>query len=608
MLRTLIVFIVLIYSFLGMAQRTPNRLVISGTVLGYTYDGSKSLFKKKKATEIEGSITGVNLLVKKGNAEVSSSETGLGGEFDLSLEIGSKYLITYTKSGYGTSAFEVDLMTIPTNYSEKGLVLENIQLILNDYESDKPQDNGGSLGCVRFNEKHEKFEFEPTQYEQKKRLFKNQEDNTPLNLMLNSIGKNAEKNTLFAIELDIETPNTTRRYSSRSGELVEEDSLLLDSTGFSVHQQKLNEVELTEGNDLLTKEGIAAFEKQIEEERAQLEIDKSQAITELDFFSIAAREKLLASAERELETAKAYIAEQEAKLAAKSNLISALIGLGILLAILLGLVVVGYFIKKKHNHVLATKNKKITDGINYAVKIQESVLLSQNQIHEIFPKHCLYYQPLDQVSGDFYWFSKVGNEAIVAAIDCTGHGVPGAFMSLIGNTLMNQIVNEKGITKPKEILRQLHDGVVNALQQYEGEAAQDGMDASVCTINLTTKELKFCGALNEAYLVRNGQVETLIANLFSIGGTERRGDRLKLKQHKLTLAEGDRIYLFSDGYMDQFGGANDEKMNISRFKALLSNLSTVSMNNQKQEFENTLNNWRGNTPQTDDVLVIGVEV
>ena len=184
-------------------------------------------------------------------------------------------------------------------------------------------------------------------------------------------------------------------------------------------------------------------------------------------------------------------------------------------------------------------------------------------------------------------------------------------MSLIGNTLMNQIVKEKKIYKPGEILKNLHEGVVESLsQEADEEAAQDGMDMSICSIDKTTGELVFSGAMNPVYIVQNGEFKELSANLRGIGGVLRRKRKKEISfaEESIKLSKGDMVYLFSDGYMDQFGGENKEKFNISRFREMLLSIYKLPTDEQESKVETSLNNWMGSNHQVDDICVIGVRI
>ncbi len=255
-------------------------------------------------------------------------------------------------------------------------------------------------------------------------------------------------------------------------------------------------------------------------------------------------------------------------------------------------------------------NIQITDSINYAQRIQKSILIPEYEIQAYFPEMFVFYRPRDIVSGDFYWFSKIEDEHIIAAIDCTGHGVPGAFLSMIGNTLLNQIVNEKRTTKPDEILLMLHFGILTALQQNKEETeTEDGMDMSLCSINKNQKRFRFSGAKNNLYVMQDDKLKILKANYHSIGGKPlREGMDVEFTSFDFMYDDNTSIYMLSDGYLDQFGGKNDDKFNTPRFKELLIANKDIPMQEQKQIFNETMDNWIGNNKQLDDMLVLGISL
>jgi serine phosphatase RsbU (regulator of sigma subunit) len=264
---------------------------------------------------------------------------------------------------------------------------------------------------------------------------------------------------------------------------------------------------------------------------------------------------------------------------------------------------------KMQASILKEKNTQIIDSINYARRIQDSILLPETEIQKYLPEAFVFYKPKDIVSGDFYWFSKVDEKLVLAAVDCTGHGVPGAFMSMIGNMLLNEIVNERRITKPDEILRQLHKGITNALTTNSEVKADDGMDVSLCTIDPRQKRFQFAGAKNHLYVIQGDKLKVLKASLHSIGGRPLRPDAVvEFTSYDFMYDDNTSIYMMSDGYMDQFGGLEDTKFNTTRFKEMLLENRNLSMNQQKEIIGRTLSEWKGNKEQVDDILVVGVKL
>ncbi|HRG01098.1 MAG TPA: two-component regulator propeller domain-containing protein [Bacteroidia bacterium] len=261
--------------------------------------------------------------------------------------------------------------------------------------------------------------------------------------------------------------------------------------------------------------------------------------------------------------------------------------------------------------IIEHKNIEITDSIKYAKNIQEALLPSLNEIDKLFANSFVLYMPKDIVSGDFYWFAKNGNTRFIAAVDCTGHGVPGAFMSIVGNTLLNEIVNEKKITVPGDILLELHKGVKIALNQNAMEfERRDGMDITLCAFTDGSNEVQYAGANRPLWIYRkdrNYELEIIKATKFPIGGLELEEARV-YQNHIVQLNNGDCLYLFSDGYADQFGGPKGKKFMLTNLqKVLLENIEHP-MEVQKQKLMEAFMDWKSDAEQIDDVLVIGIRI
>jgi ligand-binding sensor domain-containing protein/serine phosphatase RsbU (regulator of sigma subunit) len=251
---------------------------------------------------------------------------------------------------------------------------------------------------------------------------------------------------------------------------------------------------------------------------------------------------------------------------------------------------------------LAQKNKDITDSIRYAKRIQFAILPAEIPFADTF----ILFKPKDIVSGDFYWLNVIGDLEFLAAVDCTGHGVPGAFMSIIGYNSLNKIVKEHEIYTPSEILDRLNYEVTSTLKRTdsEGGAIQDGMDMSLMCYNKKTGILQFAGAFNPLWMVRNGELEEIKADRFPIGRSKLDTEK-KFTNVEIKVQHGDTFYFFSDGYADQFGGKTGKKFKSKPMKDLLVALQHLPMSSQKEVLESTLEAWRGEIEQVDDVLVIG---
>ncbi|MDX2306214.1 MAG: SpoIIE family protein phosphatase [Microscillaceae bacterium] len=256
---------------------------------------------------------------------------------------------------------------------------------------------------------------------------------------------------------------------------------------------------------------------------------------------------------------------------------------------------------------LEKKNRDITSSIAYAQRIQEAILPSDKLIGKGFLEHFVLYIPKDIVSGDFYWFAEKNEHALIAAVDCTGHGVPGAFMSIIGYSNLNKIVMEQGLTNPADILATLDKEVSDSLNQQDGGSqSRDGMDVALCSLNIYEKKLSFAGAYRPLYLFRDQEVMEYKGNSFPIGGNFKYKKQKNFNCHEITLLKGDTLYIFSDGFPDQFGGPENRKYMSKNFKSLLKRIQQENLNTQKEIIYQEFLSWKGDYKQMDDILVIGL--
>lgn len=258
--------------------------------------------------------------------------------------------------------------------------------------------------------------------------------------------------------------------------------------------------------------------------------------------------------------------------------------------------------------ILAEKNKEITDSINYAKRIQQSILPSDDRIKQHFSNHFIYYQPRDIVSGDFYWFREFdSNKLLIAAADCTGHGVPGAFVSFVCNSSLNSVITEFGISNPGEILDKTSELVQAAFAQYGENDVKDGMDIALCSFTKTDTgiHLKYSGAHNSACVISNGNLIVLEATKQPIGSVE---IKEKFVTQSLDLNKGDVVYLFTDGFIDQFGGPKNKKYKSKNFYFFLNKIASEKIDAQKTLLQKELDRWMGTQFQVDDILVIGIQV
>lgn len=408
-------------------------------------------------------------------------------------------------------------------------------------------------------------------------------------------------------------------------------------------KSRKNELEITK----LRKQTLdAELDKQQTEEELNKQTDELLRTKDsLDFLDLKNKEHLaqidLLTKQREIEDLK--IKDQESRLKnqelvikekdARHRFITAII-----VSLILGIItlsVLAYFIYKnlrqkkqysdqieKQFGVIKHQHENITNSINYAQKIQNAMLPNENSYERLFEDSFILLKPKDIVSGDFYWFfnvsegddingtstenSEKNNKVIVVAADCTGHGVPGALMSMIGYNLLNMIVYNK-IYEPHLILSELNKNVRSALQQDKNDN-KDGMDMALCVINRKDKTIEFAGAKNPLIVIKNGELEHLKGDKHPIGGSQGQAHRDYTK-HTISYDGDTYIYMFSDGYEDQFGGPESKKFMVKNLKDLLLKIHTVPFSEQKNILNKTIEEWRGTKEkQIDDILVMGMKV
>jgi ligand-binding sensor domain-containing protein/serine phosphatase RsbU (regulator of sigma subunit) len=260
---------------------------------------------------------------------------------------------------------------------------------------------------------------------------------------------------------------------------------------------------------------------------------------------------------------------------------------------------------ERQRELLEIKNRNITDSINYAKRIQEALMPSGKIFSRILPESFVFHQPKDIVSGDFFWISERGNKIFVAAVDCTGHGVPGAFMSIIGFELFRKITHNQGIENPSQILSILNKEFEEIFNDVDDYVMRDGMDIAFCVIDKTSKLLEYSGAVNPIYLIRDDKITEISGSRFSVGLDNIPEADRSFDNKQIMLQDDDVIYLFSDGYADQFGGPEGKKFKYRRFRHLLLTIHKYPMEEQYNLLSERINRWKGDYEQVDDMLIIG---
>ncbi len=259
------------------------------------------------------------------------------------------------------------------------------------------------------------------------------------------------------------------------------------------------------------------------------------------------------------------------------------------------------------NDKLTAKNKDVTDSINYALRLQKALFHDKSILQDFFQDAFVYLRPRDIVSGDFYWFHKKKDKFIIVAADCTGHGVPGAFMSVLGIELLDKIIVQEGASYPTHILELLDDGLLNVLGKADGEYVTDGIDISICSIDTNSKRIDFAGAGRPLVLVSDKGLRYVKGTMFGLGGAL----DPSIKRYETTsvnYSPGDMLYLFSDGYVDQFGGEKGKKIMMKRLKEHLINIHSLPCEEQEDYLGNFLLSWMGEEKQVDDILIMGARL
>ncbi len=349
---------------------------------------------------------------------------------------------------------------------------------------------------------------------------------------------------------------------------------------------------------------------------ALLYIKKSNALKD-SIFQVENSRHLNEMATR-FETAKKdlQLKNQNERIARQNIIVISSIALGVLLLLLLLLFFSRARIRQKANDKLAkaynlieAKNKDITDSINYAKKIQSAILPDDQLVTKIFPESFIFFKPRDIVSGDFYWVAEKDNRRFFAVADCTGHGVPGSMMSMIGNALLNQFVLEKNISDPAEILNSMRSEIIRSLRQSaESNKAKDGMDISLCVFDDDNKKkyLHFAGAHNSLYLVRNGELRIIKADRFPVAISA--GEIQPFTLQKIELLAGDMLFMTTDGFSDQFGGPAGKKFKFKQLKETLISIHSLPLNEQQLKLSGVFLEWQGDHEQVDDVCIAGIRI
>ncbi|MBK8806810.1 MAG: DUF4154 domain-containing protein [Bacteroidales bacterium] len=405
--------------------------------------------------------------------------------------------------------------------------------------------------------------------------------------------------------------------SEQSGKIFQLDSVLdTKAKLIDLQQNKLQSLFYS----------VAEKQKELADKEAFINERKEQIITQKKELlqqgnSINTQRSILKKQIAKIKTQEGVLLVQLEKIRTQNVLLSLAIVALLMVLITIYFVARAYIIKKKSNAALHSKNieiqaqrdeivlqkKEITDSIIYARRIQTAILPPEAIIKNVLSDHFILYKPRDIVSGDFYLMTQVESILVITAVDCTGHGVPGALMSMLGIAYLNEIVKEKGITNSSDILNRLRKMLLQSLNQAgTKEETKDGMDMALCVINTQTLECTFSGAYNPLYHISNNNLTEFKADKMPVGLSEKINESFTESNFKIN--KGDTLYLFSDGYPDQFGGENNKKFMAKRFKELLLQIQTHDMTQQHNILDTSIKEWMKNYEQVDDILVVGIKI
>lgn len=613
----LLVFFMLLTEIQSFAQ-SMQAVYLEGISYGHEYDPYRKILKKSKQTTLEGVLEGVVIEVYTDNKRIASYRTNNKGEFKLTLPQAMRYSIFVSKAGYNKISIDFDLRQVPEEIRYIPRTFSNLELLLNSFPPKGGDSFDEHLGSIFYNINSLSFDFKSSEEKGNENtgiFSRTLRDENAKDLVRRSVLKNINNFRPLAVQRSVNGGRRTPLNAPNLRPVTKNDSIIAglwakDSVRYiKIPFSDFNLDFMAEDADLLDASTLEAREMNLRKVKEQLDQDKILIRSVEDSFLLANREARLATAELELKNARLRLANQNRELESNKKLLQ----FGALALIMTFSAFILLFIfnreKTKNNKLLKSQQDRLNESLFYASKIQETILVSEKQLLQVLPESFIFYQPRDIVSGDFYWMHAINKEEYLLVVaDCTGHGVPGAFMSMLGYALLNQTVLEKGITSPAAILSDVHKGILHLLKQERQESQiQDGMDMAVCKIDISSNQVVFAGAMQPLYLVRGEKIEFISGDSRSLGG--KLGNKALVEwqftEKTFQLQNTDCCYLITDGFMDQFGEELNEKFNLKRMKELLKRLNQVPMKIQKQSMESEFDYWKGNAQQTDDVLMIG---
>ena len=648
--KTILLSFFIIFSCCAFAQQENNELDSLLLLVSQTADSSTKkvdllndlayahYLKAEYKTSIECLKTAINLSEKYGNKRgLARSSGNLAnvytdvGNVNLIVELKLRSLKLYEELNDTTNII-IALTGLGNRYLEQGLLEKAIEYqnrALSLCELSKNTEEKASVlsNIANYYSKKKEDDRALHYYNESLTLWQYLKNERQVARTLNNIGEIYFKLGLYvkALEFYTESYNLNKKYSdkrsmaitlinlaelyAKKGDLSNallyaKESLALSQeinflSNISDAHHTLSSIYAAKGN---TKEELKHFKLYVQTKDSLLNENtiKQTAIMSA-IYETEKKEKEIEILNKEKERQAAIAYEQNKR----KNLIIGTVVIGLFIVVIFsGFLFNRFTVTRKQKVIIEEKQKEITDSINFAKRIQTAILPPENYWKKHLPQSFIMYEPKDIVSGDFYWLENRNELVLFAAADCTGHGVSGAMVSVVCSNALNRTVKEFGITNPRKILDKTRELVLETFAKSESDI-KDGMDISLCALNTKTNELQWSGANNPLWCISANTLTEIKGDKQPIGKT----DNFKpFSTHSIQLQKGDTIYIFTDGYADQFGGEKNKKFMYKPLKNLLTEIHKEPLEIQKEVLQQKFTSWKGDTEQTDDVLIIGLRI
>lgn len=576
---------------------TYNSIGISNGIVGNLPEALKYFLKSLKIREdlkdyskIGQSYVNIGIVYTKQN-ELELAKKYYFKLLAVSKKTNDKYLLTHSYSCLGN-------LYSSLGDDDKALTYHNLSLTIKLQLSDKSRiaESFNDLGDVYFKRKN----YKDAEFNYKKALSIYIEDN-------NKTDKPYPLNNLAKLYTKIKKYDLAEKYFTESQDILQmlntKEGLLLNYFG----QYELFEKKGDYHKALKYHKLYIVYRDSLENEENTMKIIQSEMQYEFDKKSVA--DSIRNLEKHKVKDAEIALANAEIK-RDKSQLLLVITGL-IIVILALGIVYNRFKISQKQRATIEKQKAQIVESINYSKKIQDALLPDIKGMKEFIRNIFVFFHPKDIVSGDFYWYKNINNNTILACVDCTGHGVPGAFMSTIGNLVLDKITNPESLT-PSVILSDLNNEIIRLLRQQSGGELQDGMDLSVCIIDHEKKQISYSGARNGIIIISNGEAQRYKADLLPVGGNYIKKGKPIIREfttQTIDISENDWIFMYTDGFIEQIGGENNLPMNFQHYEKILVSICEINTDEGKIATLNAeLNKWRGENESTDDILIIGFQV